>query len=127
MAAAVSSAAQETRNTPKELGFTFPDEWEAHAGTMMIFPAREGYGRKTTALRKEFAAVGQAIAKNEAMMLHSVDLKSDPNYLICRETSFPTPAWNRGDDTFDPEGLTWTSHPWRPASCCIRRCLPNSP
>lgn len=51
--------------TPQSLGYTFPDEWERHQGTMMIFPAQHGYGRKTKALRREFAAVVEAIAENE--------------------------------------------------------------
>lgn len=51
--------------TPKSLGFTFPDEWEERRGTMMIFPAKHNYGRKVKGLRHEFADIAIAIAKNE--------------------------------------------------------------
>lgn len=51
--------------TPAELGYLFPDEWEEHAGTMMIFPAKHSYGRKTDGLRGEFTALAAAIAENE--------------------------------------------------------------
>lgn len=52
-------------DTPKELGFTFPDEWEIHRGTMMIFPAAHSYGRQTRGLREEFVDIAKAIAANE--------------------------------------------------------------
>ncbi len=61
-ASSMSTIAQET---PKSLGYTFPDEWEAHRGTMMIFPAKHSYGRQTKGLRAEFSAIARAIAKNE--------------------------------------------------------------
>ncbi len=51
--------------TPKSLGYTFPDEWEKRRGTMMIFPAKHSYGRATKGLRHEFVNIAQAIAKNE--------------------------------------------------------------
>lgn len=53
------------KESPKALGYTFPDEWDQHRGTMMIFPAKHSYGRKTEGLRNEFAAIAKAIAKNE--------------------------------------------------------------
>ena len=56
-------------NTPKELGYYFPDEWEKHEGTMMIFPAYEGYGKQTRALRGEFRNVAKAISKNEPVII----------------------------------------------------------
>ena len=31
--------------SPKSMGFTFPDEWNDRAGTMMIFPSTYHYGR----------------------------------------------------------------------------------
>ena len=57
-------------------GFTFPDEWEEHEGTIMIFPARHSYGRKAPALQKEFAALANAIQRNEQVhaFVHSDDL-----------------------------------------------------
>lgn len=53
------------QKTPKSLGYTFPDEWEQHAGTMMIFPAVHSYGRKTIGLRGEFVEIVKAISENE--------------------------------------------------------------
>lgn len=55
--------------TPKELGYTFPDEWGKHDGTMMIFPAFEGYGKQTEALRSEFRNIAKEIAKNEPVIV----------------------------------------------------------
>lgn len=55
--------------SPRDLGYVFPDEWEQHAGTMMIFPARHSYGRKTDGLRDEFAAIVDAIAENEPVVV----------------------------------------------------------
>ncbi|MEM0966009.1 MAG: agmatine deiminase family protein [Verrucomicrobiota bacterium] len=52
-------------DSPKSLGFTFPDEWEERQGTMMIFPQKHQYGRDATGLREEFAAIARAIAENE--------------------------------------------------------------
>lgn len=63
--------------TPKQLGFTFPDEWEHRAGTMMIYPARHSYGRKTNGLRKEFREVALAIAKNEPVHIYCLTNESD--------------------------------------------------
>ncbi len=51
--------------SPKSLGYTFPNEWAPHRGTMMIFPATHSYGRKTKALREEFVNIAKAIAQNE--------------------------------------------------------------
>ena len=59
---ALDSSAEDS---PRSLGYTFPDEWTEHAGTMMIFPAKHSYGREVNGLRKEFAALAEAIAKNE--------------------------------------------------------------
>lgn len=64
-AVAASVVGAFAQGTPKSLGYTFPDEWEAHRGTMMIFPARHSYGHKTKGLRKEFSAIARAIAGNE--------------------------------------------------------------
>ena len=55
--------------SPLELGYTFPDEWEEHSATMMIFPGQHSYGRLSAGLRKEFAAVAKAIAKNEPVKI----------------------------------------------------------
>ncbi|MEM7394000.1 MAG: agmatine deiminase family protein [Verrucomicrobiota bacterium] len=54
-----------SEESPKQRGYTFPDEWEEHRGTMMIWPAAHNYGRKTSGLRREFADLARAIAKNE--------------------------------------------------------------
>lgn len=51
--------------SPKANGYRFPDEWEAHRGTMMIFPARHSYGRETDDLREEFVEIVEAIAAHE--------------------------------------------------------------
>ncbi len=51
--------------SPKSMGFTFPDEWNDRAGTMMIFPSTYHYGRETAALREEFENIAKAIAANE--------------------------------------------------------------
>uniref|UniRef100_A0A7S4J3M3 Agmatine deiminase n=1 Tax=Odontella aurita TaxID=265563 RepID=A0A7S4J3M3_9STRA len=54
--------------TPKSLGYTFPDEWEEHAGTMMIFPSRRSYGRlRSRGLQREFRDIALAVARNEAV------------------------------------------------------------
>ncbi|WOO43321.1 agmatine deiminase family protein [Rubellicoccus peritrichatus] len=63
--------------TPKSLGFTFPDEWGEHRGTMMIFPAEHSYGRKTKELRKEFVNIAEAIAKNEAVEVFCFETETD--------------------------------------------------
>ena len=51
--------------SPKAKGYRFPDEWEAHRGTMMIFPAKHSYGRETEDLREEFVDIVEAIAAHE--------------------------------------------------------------
>lgn len=56
--------------TPKQQGYTFPNEWEEHSGTMMIFPAKHSYGRKTIGLRNEFQAVARAIAAHEPVHVY---------------------------------------------------------
>ncbi len=66
--------------TPHALGYTFPDEWELHRGTMMIFPAQHGYGWKTKALRREFTAVVEAIAENESVEVFCYA----PEYETCK-------------------------------------------
>jgi agmatine deiminase len=58
----IATAAEKS---PKALGYSFPDEWEQHKGTMMIFPAQHSYGHKTKALRQEFVNIVKAIAANE--------------------------------------------------------------
>ncbi len=55
------------KDQPKNLGYTFPDEWEEHRGTMMIFPAKHSYGRDTKGLRDEFVHIAEAISKNESV------------------------------------------------------------
>ena len=64
-----------TLNAAEKSSFTFPDEWEKHDGTIMIFPARHSYGRKTQALQKEFAELANTIQKNEQVyaFVHSND------------------------------------------------------
>lgn len=69
MAFTLPSSSANEPETPKKLGYTFPDEWESHAGTMMIFPAREGYGKQSKALRREFREIAAAIAKNEPVIV----------------------------------------------------------
>ena len=68
-AASLASAGGDEGKTPKELGYTFPDEWEKHDGTMMIFPAWESYGKQTKALRGEFRNVAKAIANHEPVIV----------------------------------------------------------
>lgn len=58
------------QDTPKTLGFVFPDEWEEHQGTMMIFPAEHSYGRETDGLREEFSEIAEAIARNEPVIVY---------------------------------------------------------
>ncbi len=58
-------ATAQSEPTPSSLGYTFPDEWEEHAGTMMILPARHSYGRELQALRREFRDIATAIAAHE--------------------------------------------------------------
>lgn len=53
------------KQIPKSLGYSFPDEWESHSGTMMIFPAKHSYGGELKGLRREFANIAKAIAENE--------------------------------------------------------------
>ncbi|NEQ69082.1 MAG: agmatine deiminase family protein [Symploca sp. SIO2D2] len=55
--------------TPKSLGFTFPDEWEDRRGTMMIFPAKHQYGSEVRGLRREFVGLAKAIAQNEPVIV----------------------------------------------------------
>lgn len=69
------------KETPKSLGFTFPDEWEEHRGTMMIFPAKHSYGHKTNGLRNEFVDIAEAIAKNEPV--HVFCFSADES--VCRK------------------------------------------
>ena len=56
-------------DSPKSMGYTFPDEWEKHLGTMMIFPAKHGYGAETEGLRKEFVKIARAISMNEPVVI----------------------------------------------------------
>ncbi len=65
LALAALSISLMANESPKSLGYTFPDEWEEHRGTMMIFPAKHQYGNETRALRREFANLARAIAQNE--------------------------------------------------------------
>jgi len=58
-----------SQDSPKDLGFRFPDEWEARQGTMMIFPARHQYGRELSGFRREFVALAKAIAENEPVIV----------------------------------------------------------
>ncbi|MEM0896142.1 MAG: agmatine deiminase family protein [Verrucomicrobiota bacterium] len=74
-------------DSPGALGYTFPDEWEEHAGTMMIFPARHSYGLKTKGLRKEFASVARAIAANEPVHVFCFE----PELAGCRNLFRDTP------------------------------------
>lgn len=63
----VSASTIMGKESPKRLGYTFPDEWEARRGTMMIFPAEHSYGRATEALRDEFCDIARAISQHEAV------------------------------------------------------------
>lgn len=85
--------------TPQSLGYTFPDEWELHQGTMMIFPAQHGYGRKTKALRREFAAVVEAIAQNEPVEVFCYT----PEFEDCRDRlgDIPNVTIHPGDYRID--------------------------
>ena len=67
--------------SPKDLGYSFPDEWEEHAGTMMIFPTKLSYGKKTAGLRKEFAEIARAIAKNEPVHIYCIP----GDHKLCQE------------------------------------------
>jgi agmatine deiminase len=61
----MATVVKETQS-PKELGYSFPDEWEPRAGTMMIFPAKNQYGKfQIDGLRSEFCTIAKAIANNE--------------------------------------------------------------
>ena len=55
--------------------FRFPDEWDAHEATILIFPARHSYGRKAAALQRESAALANALAEHEEVIVfaHSGD------------------------------------------------------
>ena len=68
------------KDHPKELGYTFPDEWEEHRGTMMIFPAKHSYGKDTQGLREEFTNIAKAIAKNEPVEVFCFDKEE----AVCR-------------------------------------------
>ena len=57
------------QESPKSLGYTFPDEWQEHAGTMMIFPAKHQYGNATNGYRAEFVNLAKAIAENEPVFI----------------------------------------------------------
>ncbi|MEE9391372.1 MAG: agmatine deiminase family protein [Planctomycetota bacterium] len=50
---------------PKPKLFSFPDEWERHEGTIMIFPAQHAYRQQAKAIQAEVAILANAIAKNE--------------------------------------------------------------
>ncbi len=55
--------------------FVFPDEWEAHEATVLIFPAHHSYGRKTRALQQESATLANTLQEHEQviMFVHSDD------------------------------------------------------
>lgn len=57
--------------------FVFPDEWEAHDGTILIFPAQHSYGRRASALQRESAALANAIQQHEQvhMFVHTDDAR----------------------------------------------------
>ena len=63
--ACLTACQQQSQSKMLGNDFTFPDEWEAHEGTILIFPARHSYGRKSGALQREFAALANAIQENE--------------------------------------------------------------
>lgn len=65
LACASLAPAQEPAKT-----YAFPDEWERHESTLMIFPAARAYEGKARALQREFAAVANAIAKNERVIVY---------------------------------------------------------
>ena len=58
--------------------FSFPDEWESHQGTIMIFPAKHSYLKKANKLQREFAEIANKIQKREQVYVftHVDDLNS---------------------------------------------------
>ena len=81
---AVTARGEKTNKTPKELGYSIPDEWEPRDGTMMIFPRKYHYGKEIIGLRKEFCNIAKAIARNEAV--HVFCTPEDEG--ICRQQFF---------------------------------------
>jgi len=85
--------------TPKALGFHFPDEWEERTGTMMIFPANHQYGKDVKGLRQEFVYLATAIAQNEPVFVfcYSKDEKA------CRKllADIPNLTIRSGDFSID--------------------------
>ncbi|MEM6820436.1 MAG: agmatine deiminase family protein [Verrucomicrobiota bacterium] len=66
--------------SPKSLGYRFPDEWEDHQGTMMIFPAEHQYDEDIDGLRREFAAIARAISKNEPVFVFCLKEEEEDCY-----------------------------------------------
>lgn len=85
--------------SPKSLGYTFPDEWEARRGTMMIFPAKRSYGRATKGLRREFVNIAKAIAENERVEVFCFG----PEEAECRKliNDHPNISIHAGDFSID--------------------------
>lgn len=84
---AVGSATIALSETPKSLGYTFPDEWEVHRGTMMIYPAQHSYGQAIKGLREEFVQIATAIAQHEPVEIFCFS----PEEAECRTRFGDTP------------------------------------
>lgn len=72
-----------TQNPVVRTFFSFPDEWEKHEGTILIFPAKHSYGIQSTALQNEFSHLANEIQKNEQVyvFVHPNDIKQAKSLL----------------------------------------------
>jgi len=60
------------QKSPRQLGYSFPNEWAPRAGTLMIFPTKLNYENDTPGLRKEFFDIVEAIAANERVHIFCI-------------------------------------------------------
>lgn len=56
--------------TPRELGFAMPAEWEPHAGCLMVWPARpELWGAELDDAKRDYALVADAVGATERVVM----------------------------------------------------------
>lgn len=90
--------------SPKDLGYTFPDEWEARAGTMMIFPSQYHYrkGNELAGIRKEICDIANSIAIHEK--IHMFCTKKDRT--ICQQLLFRNNNNTSNHNNSTPDNIT---------------------
>lgn len=73
--------------SPAELGFTMPAEWEPHAGCLLAWPQRiELWGAYLDGAKSDYVSVGRAIAKYEPVTMFADPSQADDARRRCGPT-----------------------------------------